>query len=110
MSAAKPTPGPWKAGLEFKPGKWGLQDVIAIAVAGEVVAHVNCGFGRGEANAELIVKAVNSHETLLAALREVRKWLKARSTVEADSAYTPEHALLDLLDVALNHTRGPHHE
>lgn len=52
------TPGPWAAGQEFRPARnFGLQNVISIAVSGEVVAHVNCGFGRGEENARLIAAA-----------------------------------------------------
>lgn len=49
------TPAPWTAGLEFQPGNiGGLQDVISVSAHGEVIAHVNCGFGRGETHAKLI--------------------------------------------------------
>lgn len=51
------TPPPWRAGTEFEPGKYPLREVIAVAGAGEVIAHVNVAFGRGPANAALIVHA-----------------------------------------------------
>jgi hypothetical protein len=51
------TPEPWHCGEEFKPGRNGLQDVISVSAHGEVIAHVNCGFGRGETHAKLIATA-----------------------------------------------------
>lgn len=48
------TPGPWNYGEEFKPGRMALQDVISVSAHGEVIAHVNCGFGRGETHAKMI--------------------------------------------------------
>jgi hypothetical protein len=47
-------PAPWHAGEEFKPGVMGLQDVISVSGHGEVIAHVNCGFGRGKTRAKMI--------------------------------------------------------
>lgn len=76
-------PGSWQHGDEFKPGKYGLQDVISIMVAGEVVAHINCGFGRGEDNARLIAAVPE----LLAALRLARECIAycRRAHIDAQS-------------------------
>lgn len=51
------TQGEWTHGHEFEPGKYSLTKVISVASGGAVIAHVNCGFGNGEANASLIATA-----------------------------------------------------
>ena len=59
-------PSNWQFGKQFSPEPYGLSSVISIASEGAVIAHVNCAFGNGEANARLIAAAPD----LLAALRE----------------------------------------
>jgi hypothetical protein len=83
------TPGPWMQGPKaFKPGTHGLQDVIAVAVKGQVIAHVNDGFGAAEADARLIAAAPD----LLAALRALVTFHNARSDDEAFIAQAEEAA------------------
>lgn len=68
------TPEPWHAGNEFVPNKWQFPSLIAISASGEVVAHVNCGFGRGNANARLIAAAPELLAMLRALSTEAREW------------------------------------
>lgn len=61
------TAGPWQHGVEFDTGAYPMKRVIAVRISGCVVAHVNCGFGNGPANAALIAAAPE----LLAALHNM---------------------------------------
>ena len=54
MSNAPHTEAPWSHGAEFEPRGYGLQNVISVFARGAVIAHVNCGFGNGLANAALL--------------------------------------------------------
>lgn len=76
MSEARHTPGPWVVGDESWEGD-GAGGIVVEAQDGLMVALVYCPTDRGEpenatptdrANAEFIVRAVNSHADLLAAL------------------------------------------
>lgn len=99
MTAAKHTPGPWVNGPEFKPGIYPLQDVISISAvnASEVVAHVNCGFGRGEYNARLIKAAPEMLEALRAMLRA--------PGIDNTDQKTGE-TFRDIINAAVNKTEG----
>lgn len=59
------TPAPWSAGVEFNPGKHSIPAVISISAGGQVIAHVNCCFGNGEAHARLIAAAPELLATLV---------------------------------------------
>lgn len=73
------TGGAWYAGNEFVPSKWQFSTLIAISAEGEVVAHVNCGFGHGHANAALISAAPD----LLAALKALHARYNDRKGIPA---------------------------
>lgn len=94
------TNGPWYAGNEFMPNKFGhLPSVIAISATGEVVAHVNCGFGRGADNAALISAAPE----LLAALLDL---LPLAECYARDSHPTAWKERLALAHAAINKAEG----
>lgn len=53
----KHTPGPWDSGEEYQPGKYSLPSVVSVAAHGKVIAHVNCAWNNGDADARLIAAA-----------------------------------------------------
>lgn len=71
------TPGPWKVNASGL-GHGGPWDRIEIETCepggGTVVATVNKMISAGSANAAFIVRAVNSHDDLLAALKACLDW------------------------------------
>lgn len=73
MSNLNHTPTPWK--VTKNGGISGDGEVIICndtkAVREELAQPVNNGFGRASANSAFIVRAVNSHEELLEALRVI---------------------------------------
>ncbi len=71
MSEAKHTLGPWRVEQPFADEYRILAHDQQIASLHEPEAHAADAMGEVEANADLIVRAVNSHADLLAVSREV---------------------------------------
>jgi len=66
---SKATPRPWGP-VQFDTGQWGVK--ASEDTTGEMVAYVTLGGDcEGKTNAELIVRAVNAHDDLVAFTKEV---------------------------------------
>lgn len=74
MQTDKATPRPWKATFD--------NTYIDSESAGERIASLTGSRERQESNAALIVKAVNNHDALLEACKEVLHWVEGGA--EAD--------------------------
>ena len=118
MGESKHTPGPWQVMNEYD----GATIVIA-NVDGETFTDGTSTFsydvvcdtlpddGDGSrsreiaiANAALIVRAVNAHDDLVAALKEARRWVEGNTAAVrglSDRAAAPGEAMLTAIDAAL---------
>jgi len=71
MSTTNHSPLPWSQGMR----PFGTAEALAVADHDDtVIAHIYTGSsstGSGKANAALIVRAVNSHEALISALKRI---------------------------------------
>lgn len=75
MSKAQHTPTPWKVFIED-------YSVVIMSKEGDHVCDCNSSYeedGENKANAELIVKAVNCHDELLAAFKEILELMPMRA-------------------------------
>lgn len=68
---AKHTPLPWRAEIEEKFG----DEIEIVDEQGRTVCTVDYDDGYGQPDADLIVRAVNSHSDLLAELHDTALWL-----------------------------------
>lgn len=67
------TPGPWRAVAPIGPGNWAVQSE-RLNASGTFYVAVTGEHAESEANARLIVTAVNSHAELLAICHELDRW------------------------------------
>ena len=97
------TPAPWFVGEPFKPGHEG-PDVISVYARGEVVAHVNCAFGRGPDNAKLIGAAPVLAHQLANAVAVIETFInQARADAKQLKYSIHGRKLADLADGARFH-------
>jgi len=71
------------------PGKWSVskgnpKGYVAIDAGGEMLADMVPG-ERAESNARMIVRAVNAHDSLVAALRDVMGWYESSNVAQTMS-------------------------
>ena len=88
MTDMKHTPTPWHT--ENSPGDWGLPGSVSVFGDGKEVCSTEyttpycvgasrsdiAGYDRAQADAALIVRAVNAHDALVEALQAVNDWLQ----------------------------------
>lgn len=99
MSEVKHTPTPWEAqpidADKSAGGDIGAACIVGSNLGGLVAAalpwptEIDSGdFSRVKANAAFVVRAINSHEPMLKALKEARAMLQVVSLDDADEDYS----------------------
>ncbi|MDB5620553.1 hypothetical protein [Tardiphaga sp.] len=76
MAEHTPTPWKWTEGTAAITREWFGADRTIVAVKGRLAWHEDdlCSSREAGANADLIVRAVNAHETLVAALATIAQF------------------------------------
>jgi hypothetical protein len=88
--------GPILFGEEFKPGRYGLTSVIALARDGAVLAHVNCAWNNGEQ----IARQFAASDELLLVMRDVAALLPIASRMHPTDLFALQSRVCAVIDKA----------